>query len=255
MRSFFVRPLVLILLVAVAFVGFGLFFAPAPSVSAQSTQPDCRDAGGRWERGADNTFQCVGATTCSESNPRACTTREACHAKGALWQNATGSAFQCVGSNQINCETGGGSWSNGRCNEAGGGAASSGTTTGTPSSQCSNAKTNTINFFRMPTWYQYLDYDPATCDVKFCVLGNNDGGCTKSSIPLVLLALIDIALRIGALVAVAFVIIGGIKFVTSQGEPDSVKSARNTVLNALVGLAIAIVATPVVVFIGTQLGK
>lgn len=121
------------------------------------------------------------------------------------------------------------------------------------SSQCGSVKKS---FFGLPTWYKYLKVDPSTCEVQdFCVLANPDAGCATSSIPLILLAFIDIALRIGGLVAVGFVIVGGFKFVTSQGEPDGVKNARNTILNALIGLVIAIIATPIVGFIGSNLSK
>ena len=64
----------------------------------------------------------------------------------------------------------------------------------------------------------------------------------------------DFLLRVAALVAVAFVIIGGFKYMTAQGEPAGVKSATQTLVGALVGLVIAIIATAVVSFIGNRLG-
>lgn len=51
----------------------------------------------------------------------------------------------------------------------------------------------------------------------------------------------------------AFVIVGAAKYITSQGEPDRAKQARDSIINALIGLAIAIVAAGVVSFIGNKL--
>ena len=73
------------------------------------------------------------------------------------------------------------------------------------------------------------------------------GGITD--IWLVVAAVIDILLRIAALVAVGFIVVGGVSYVTSQGEPDRTKTALRTIINALIGLAIAIAATAIVTFI------
>lgn len=53
---------------------------------------------------------------------------------------------------------------------------------------------------------------------------------------------------IGAL-ALIFVIIGGIKFVMSQGEPQAVASARQTIIFAVIGLIIAVSAEAIVTFV------
>jgi hypothetical protein len=102
-------------------------------------------------------------------------------------------------------------------------------------------------FFNFPTWYQYLNpkVSNGICTVDFV---------WPSSLPLVALAIVDILLRIAALVAVGFVIVGGIKYVTSQGDPQSAANARETIIGALAGLAIATIAAALVSFIGTRLG-
>ena len=109
-------------------------------------------------------------------------------------------------------------------------------------------------FFGFPHWYEYLPmkYDAATgtCVVSnFQLLGNG----TNSGLLLIALAIVDMLLRLAGMVAVAFVIWGGIKYVTSQGESSELAEAKHTIINSLVGLAIALVATSVVVFVGNRL--
>lgn len=105
------------------------------------------------------------------------------------------------------------------------------------------------DFLGLLPWYHYLHVDPSSCDIKnFQVLGSN------SDIPLILLAVVDDLLRIGALVAIGFVITGAIRLITSQGNPEDTGKAQNTIINALVGLVIAIVAAAFVSFLGNKLG-
>jgi hypothetical protein len=103
-------------------------------------------------------------------------------------------------------------------------------------------------FFGFPKWYKYL---PGTVDP-------NSGLCTPkltslSGIWLILAAIIEIMIRVAAIVAVAFVIYGGISYITSQGEPEATSKARGTIVNALIGLAIAILAASIVTFIAESI--
>lgn len=115
------------------------------------------------------------------------------------------------------------------------------------------------NFFLfIPPWYQYL------VTSGMMTADKATGACTLASglqpsqwvdvVFLVALALLDIAMRLAGAVAAGFVIYGGIQYVTSQGEPDKTKDAQQTIINALIGLAIALVAAAFVSFIGTKLG-
>jgi len=106
-------------------------------------------------------------------------------------------------------------------------------------------------FLTLVPWYQYLDLsEGAECNVNFTLLP--DGG-KPSSIPLVLLAVLEDMVRIAGLVAVVFVIWGGVRYITSEGTPDGTKQAKSTIMNALIGLAIAVIATSAVAFIGRKL--
>ena len=106
------------------------------------------------------------------------------------------------------------------------------------------------NFFGLVPWYHYLAVD-AQCKVGNFTVVN---GTASSDIPLVMLALIDDALRIAGIVAVTFVIYGAIQYVISQGEPDKTAKAQSTIMNALIGLAIVLVAVGAVSYIGSRLG-
>lgn len=107
-------------------------------------------------------------------------------------------------------------------------------------------------FFGLVPWYQYLTLD-GNCNVTSFNNSNNVLG-GHSPFLLIGLALLDDLIRIAALVAVGFVITGGIKYITSQGSPDATSNAQQTVLNALIGLVIAVLAASIVSFLGSKIG-
>lgn len=127
---------------------------------------------------------------------------------------------------------------------------------GTIASRCSK------DFLTLKPWFAYLPdsaFDSSNCAiVNFSLLGEQDSkGATKkqSQAVLVVLAILDDLVRLAGILAVGFVIAGGIFFVTSQGDSEKAKRARNTVFNALIGLVIAIIAASVISYIGNQLSS
>ena len=108
------------------------------------------------------------------------------------------------------------------------------------------------NFFGLKPWYAYLQPDPA----RGCAINLSDPlGSSSNPVLLIGLAIVDDLLRVAALVAVGYVIYGGIQFITSQGAPDATTKARETIINALIGVGIAVIAAGIVSFIGTKLGN
>ncbi|MFO0920750.1 MAG: hypothetical protein U0451_03705 [Candidatus Saccharimonadales bacterium] len=108
----------------------------------------------------------------------------------------------------------------------------------------------------IPTWYKYLpgEKDPVTgvCSPMWGMQYDS------SNIKVLLgigLALGEILLRVVAVVAVGYIVYGGFQYLISQGEPDRTKKAKDSILNACVGLVIAIMANVIVVFIGRNLSK
>ncbi len=110
-----------------------------------------------------------------------------------------------------------------------------------------NCNKESSSFLGFPTWYKYLNpnFDGKDCKLSLPkdVNGNTD---FSKVVPPVLLAIFEIILRLGGLVAVGFVIYGGFQYVLSQGEPDKAKNARGTIINALIGLVITILSTAIV---------
>jgi len=105
-------------------------------------------------------------------------------------------------------------------------------------------------FFGLKTWYHYLETD-SNCNIKkFDFLPENG----QSDLLLVGVALVDDLLRIAGLVAIGYIIYGGILYVTSQGSADQTAKAQSTIQNALIGLVIAVLAVAAVSFIGNRIG-
>ncbi len=99
------------------------------------------------------------------------------------------------------------------------------------------------SFLGLPTWYSYL---PGVTDAN--------GHCSPSithltDIWLIVAAITEILLRLAALIAVIMVIVGGVSYITSQGDPNKTKQALNTIINSLIGLVISVAAATIVTFI------
>lgn len=59
---------------------------------------------------------------------------------------------------------------------------------------------------------------------------------------------------IGA-ISVIMIIFGGFKYVTSGGDSNGVTSAKNTILYAVIGLIVAVLAFAIIDFVLDSLGK
>ncbi len=124
-------------------------------------------------------------------------------------------------------------------------------------------------FFALPTWYKFLDGhlvvtdannmpvpDPANPPegaqgpfINRCVPKINDIGDTW----LIVAAVVDILLRVAAFAAIIFIIIAGVRYITSKGEPDKTARALQSIIQATIGLTIAIAATAMVTFVARTL--
>lgn len=76
--------------------------------------------------------------------------------------------------------------------------------------------------------------------------GGNDGGLTFEQN---LKNIVNILLYILGAIAVIMIIIGGVRYTTANGEASSIKSAKDTILYAVIGLIVAIMAYAIVNFV------
>jgi hypothetical protein len=61
--------------------------------------------------------------------------------------------------------------------------------------------------------------------------------------------ILTIVFSIAGATALLFVVIGGFKFVLSRGDPQGVAKARNSVVYALIGLAVSVTAIALVTLV------
>ena len=85
--------------------------------------------------------------------------------------------------------------------------------------------------------------------------GSNTAGCGSTGVSTfekyVKFALNLLSIIVG-IAAVIMIIIAGLKYVTSGGKDESVKSAKNTILYAIIGLVIVALAQIIVHFVLTE---
>lgn len=62
-------------------------------------------------------------------------------------------------------------------------------------------------------------------------------------------------LSIAAIIAVIFLIIGGVRYVVSAGNTDSVEGAKNTILYAVIGLIVIMLAWFIVTAVANIFGS
>ena len=77
----------------------------------------------------------------------------------------------------------------------------------------------------------------AVCESK----GDNAGALIGS--------VVNILMFILGAVSTIMIVIGGIKYVTSNGDSSSIQSAKNTIMYAVIGLVVAISASAIVAFV------
>lgn len=90
-------------------------------------------------------------------------------------------------------------------------------------------------------------------DAVSCIQNGSDGVNSKGSgsadeLPDRIKTIVNILLFLLGAIAVIMIIIGGIRYATSNGDAGSVKGAKDTILYAVIGLVVAILAFAIVNF-------
>lgn len=92
-----------------------------------------------------------------------------------------------------------------------------------------------------PTWYNGLV--DSNCNVK--KPAQTDGGLSRF-IWKIVLNIIDMLMQLIGYAAVVFLIIGGFRYITATGEPTKMSAAKTTIMNSVIGLAIALASVAIV---------
>jgi hypothetical protein len=87
---------------------------------------------------------------------------------------------------------------------------------------------------------------PAGISQALCKLGNNPGGTIQ--------AVIVFLIVLAVIIALMYLLYGGIKWITSRGEKAEVESARNHIMAAIVGLVVVFVAIFIVTLVMSIFG-
>ena len=64
--------------------------------------------------------------------------------------------------------------------------------------------------------------------------------------------IVNALLVLAAIAAIVFIIIGGVRYVTAQGDEDAVEQAKNTVIYAIIGIIVILLAAVIVNFFVAQ---
>jgi len=84
--------------------------------------------------------------------------------------------------------------------------------------------------------------------------GDCDGSNAQKGLADLASTIINIISILLGVVAVIMIIVGGFKYVTSNGDSNAIGSAKNTIIYALVGLAVAALAQFLVKFVLANIG-
>jgi hypothetical protein len=84
--------------------------------------------------------------------------------------------------------------------------------------------------------------------------GENCDNTADDSIGDLVGSIVEILSWVVGVISIIMLIIGGLKFITSNGNAQSITSARSTVIYALVGVAVAVAAQVLVNFVVDRVG-
>ena len=76
-------------------------------------------------------------------------------------------------------------------------------------------------------------------------------GCKGSSdgLPNVIINILNAIIGVAGIISVIWIIIGGVNYMTSSGDPNKTKKARDTILYACIGLIICVLSFSIVNFV------
>lgn len=75
------------------------------------------------------------------------------------------------------------------------------------------------------------------------------GNCNTTGVTVAFSSIANVLIVLVGAISVIMVVIGGLRYVLSGGDPSGTKDAKNTVLYALIGVAVAILSFAMVNFV------
>lgn len=105
------------------------------------------------------------------------------------------------------------------------------------------------HFLTFPAWYNGVT--DGDCNIK----SPEDVGGINKFIIIIAMNFLDMLFQAVAYITVGYILWGGFKYVTSYGEASEIVLARQRILNAVIGLVIAMVAVGIVNYLGSVIKK
>lgn len=104
--------------------------------------------------------------------------------------------------------------------------------------------TEESNILTFPNWYRGLQ----------CEEGGEGGVVFDDldNIWVVTANVLDIVVQLAGVVSVFAIVFGGFRYITSQGEPEKLQTAKKTLTYAIGGLVVAILASSIIGFVAGQ---
>ena len=86
------------------------------------------------------------------------------------------------------------------------------------------------------------------CSSNAAQVVKDAAGCggNNNALPNIITVIINSIIAVSGLVAVIFIVVGGVNYVTSSGDANKVKKAKDTILYACIGLIICALAFAIV---------
>jgi hypothetical protein len=103
------------------------------------------------------------------------------------------------------------------------------------------------HFLTFPAWYRGLT--ETDCSIK----SPDKVGGLSAFIIIIAMNFLEMLFQAVAYISVGYIIWGGFKYITTYGEPNEIVVARQRILNAIIGLVIAMLAVGIVNFLGSKI--
>ena len=94
----------------------------------------------------------------------------------------------------------------------------------------------------------YYGATQADCS-QLGALASNPESCDGNDLNTIIQMIVNAIIFIIGIVAVVMIILGGISYATSQGDPSKVKKGKDTILYGIIGLIVALLAYAIVNFV------